>query len=482
MRKYKTQYEKMTQMPVEKLVMLLGAPTTISMMVTTFYSMADTYFVGKLGTSATGAIGIVFPLMGVIQAIGFMLGHGAGSNIARLLGARDPERASDYASTAVFASLVAGVVMAVTGLVFIDPLMGLLGSSPTILPYARVYGTCILCGIPAMMCSFVLNNILRYEGQALLSMIGLVLGGLLNVVGDWLTISVLGMGIEGVGIATMLSNYVSMSLLLSMFLRKKTQTKLQLKRVFRKKNVPAEVLSPVEANASEADTAEDAGATADRVRPLILSIILIGLPSLARQGMSALSTTLMNVTARPYGDAAIAAMSIVMRLSFMLFAIGLGIGQGYQPVCGFNYGAKKYDRVRRASFFTLFFASGVLVLCAIGGWFITEDVIRLFRDDPDVVAVGVPAMHYQLLSIVVVPVSFIGNMLFQSIGKSGRALFLSCLRNGLCYIPVLLILGPLLGLLGIQIAQPIADVITACITLPFFLSFLGKLKRGQETS
>ena len=351
-KKYKTQYDKMTQMPVEKLVMLLGAPTTISMMVTTFYSMADTYFVGKLGTSATGAIGIVFPLMGVIQAIGFMLGHGAGSNIARLLGARDPERASDYASTAVFAALVAGVVMAVTGLVFIDPLMGLLGSSPTILPYARVYGTCILCGIPAMMCSFVLNNILRYEGQAMLAMIGLVLGGLLNIVGDWLTISVLGMGIEGVGIATMLSNYVSMSLLLSMFLRKKTQTKLQLKRVFRKKNIPADTPP-----ASDAETAAEAGT--DKVKPLILSIILIGLPSLARQGMSALSTTLMNVTARPYGDAAIAAMSIVMRLSFMLFAIGLGIGQGYQPVCGFNYGAKKYDRVRRASFFTLFFA----ILC-----------------------------------------------------------------------------------------------------------------------
>lgn len=443
-KKYTTQFDKMTQMPVEKLVMMLGLPTTISMMVTTFYSMADTYFVGKLGTSATGAIGVVFPLMAVIQAIGFMLGHGSGSNIARLLGAKDSETASDFASTAVFTGAALGLVMLALGMIFIDPLMGLLGSSDTILPFAREYGRFILCGIPAMIVSFILNNILRYEGRATLAMIGLLLGGLLNVVGDWLTISVLGTGIEGAGISTMLSNYVGMLILLSMFLRKKTVTKLQINRVFKNgKNV--------------------------------LNIIVTGLPSLARQGMSSLSTATMNILARPYGDAAIAAMSIVMRLSFMLFAIGLGIGQGYQPVCGFNYGAKKYARVKRASYFTLFFSSGVLFIVAFGGWFIVEDVIRLFRDDPDVISIGVPAMQYQLMSIILVPISFIGNMLFQSIGKSGRALFLSCLRNGICYVPILLILTPTIGLLGIQIAQPISDVLTAIITLPFFISFLKKL-------
>ena len=302
-----------------------------------------------------------------------------------------------------------------------------------------------------MIVSFILNNILRYEGRATLAMIGLLLGGFLNVFGDWLTISVIGMGIEGAGLSTMLSCYVGMGILLSMFLRKKTVTRLQLSRVFKNgKNV--------------------------------LNIIVTGLPSLARQGMSSLSTATMNILARPYGDAAIAAMSIVMRLSFMLFAIGLGIGQGFQPVCGFNYGAKKYDRVKRASYFTLFFSSAVLIVVAAGGWFFVEDIIRLFRDDPDVISIGTPAMHYQLLSIVIVPISFIGNMLFQSIGKSGRALFLSCLRNGLCYIPVLLILCPIIGLLGIQISQPIADVLTAIITLPFFINFLRKLSSPSAGS
>ena len=246
-KQYATQYDKMTQMRVEKLVIQLGIPTTISMLVTTFYNMADTYFVGGQGTSATGAISIIFTLMSVIQALGFMLGHGSGSHISRLLGAKDTEKASDFASTAFYAAIISAVVLAAAGLIFLDPLMNLLGSSETILPYARVYGSFILLATPAMMSSFVLNNVLRYEGHATLAMIGLLLGGLINVVGDYVTTSWLGMGIEGVGISTMLSNYVSLAILLSMFIRKKTLTRLPLRRVFRRR-------------------AE---------RPLILSIILI---------------------------------------------------------------------------------------------------------------------------------------------------------------------------------------------------------------
>ena len=439
----------MTQMPVEKLVLILGAPTTVSMLVTTFYNMADTYFVGTLGTSATGAIGIMFALMAVIQALGFMLGHGSGSYISRLLGAKNVEGASDYASTGFFFALAGSVILALSGLFFVDPLMKMFGSTETILPFARVYGTFILCSMPAMMCSFVLNNILRFEGRASLAMIGLLSGGLLNVLGDYITIKLLGMGIEGVGMSTMLSNYVSMGILLSMFLRKKTMTKLQMKRVFHGHNG----------------------------RPLIVDIIVNGLPSLARQGMSSVSNLLMNWMAHPYGDAAIAGMSIVMRISFILFAIGLGIGQGFQPVCGFNYGAGKYDRVRKAALFTLGFSTLLMAFFAAITWPFSEELIGIFRDDAEVIRIAVPALHYQLLSIAFVPACFIGNMLFQSIGKSGRALFLSCLRDGICYIPTLLILVPLTGILGIQCAQPISNFLSACITLPFLLSFLSQLKK-----
>ncbi|MBQ4463427.1 MAG: polysaccharide biosynthesis C-terminal domain-containing protein, partial [Eubacterium sp.] len=340
------------------------------------------------------------------------------------------------------------------------------GSSDTILPFSRVYGAFILCATPAMMCSFVMNNILRFEGHASLAMIGLVLGGFLNVIGDWVTISILDMGIEGVGLSTMVSNYVSMLLLLSMFLRKKTQTRLQIKRIFRK-NVPV------------SDSQSTDMPDRSTVGHILINIIFIGLPSLARQGLTSASTMVMNWMARPYGDAAIAAMSIVMRISFMLFAVGLGIGQGFQPVSGFNYGAQKYDRVRKAALFTWGFSTVVMGISAVVCWLIGENLIALFSSDEEVFIIGTPALHYQLMSIILVPISFIGNMLFQSIGKGGRALFLSCLRSGLCYIPVLLILVPMLGLLGIQIAQPIADVLAAVITLPFFLSFLRTLKKEE---
>ena len=466
-------------MPVERLVLIMGLPTTISMLVTTFYNLADTYFVGKLGTSATGAIGIVFPLMSVIQAIGFMLGQGAGSNISRLLGARDHEKAGIFGSVSFFVCLILSVFFMIVGIIFIEPLMVLLGSSDTILPYATTYGRFILMAVPAMMCSFVLNNMLRFEGRASLAMIGLILGGLLNVIGDWITISLLGMGIEGVGLATMLSNYVSMSILLSMFLRGKTMTKLRISRLRMLWKRPEDTSGDPEKLKTDADDTDGRSVAS---HPYLLSIILIGLPSLARQSMSAISTAIMNIFARPYGDAAIAAMSIVMRIAFMLFAVGLGIGQGFQPVCGFNYGAGKYDRVRREAIFTWIFGTIVLTAFVCFGWIFAEDWIRVFRDDPKVLEIGLPALRYQMMSLVIVPIGVVSNMLFQSVGKSGRALFLSCLRNGICYIPVLIVTGSVLGLFGIQIAQPISDVLTAMISLPFFLSFMKTLKESATTA
>ncbi len=483
---YTTQYDKMTQMPVARLVLTLCVPTTISMLVTTFYNMADTYFVGTLGTSATGAIGVIYPLMGVIQALGFMLGQGSGSNISRLLGAKNVERASDFASTGFFFSLIGGILLAVCGVIFLNPMLYLLGSSDTILPFAQVYCVYILCAAPAMIASFVLNNILRFEGRANLAMVGLLTGGLVNVVGDWFTIKILGMGIEGVGISTMLSNYLSAGLLLSNFLRNKTLTKIQIKRFFHKNNSTVQIDKiserPLDSdddrqNNNTVNTDTNNRKLTEKI--IIFNIILVGLPSLARQGMSSIATMLMNRFALPYGDAAIAAMSIVMKLGFLLFAVGLGIGQGYQPVCGFNYGAKKFDRVRKATYFTWFFSTAVIAVFVVVAWIPAPQLVSIFRDDPEVIKIGVPALQYQLMSILVIPVSFCGNMLFQSTGMSGRALFLSCLRSGLCYVPVLLIVVPIFGLFGIQIAQPIADVIAAAITLPFFLSFLGKLKRAE---
>lgn len=445
------QYKKMTETPVAKLVIMLGIPTTISMLVTNIYNMADTYFVGKLGTSASGAVGIVFGLMAIIQAFGFMFGHGAGSIISRRLGAKDVESAARFASTSFVSALFAGGMITLFGFLFLEPFMRLLGSTDTILPYAKTYARFILLAAPFMAASCVLNNILRYEGQAAFAMIGLTTGSILNIFGDWFLMMKLGFGVEGAGISTAVSQLISFFILLFMFLGGKTQSRLSVRRVTK-------------------DMSE------------VLLICKTGLPSMMRQGLSSISTMILNGQAGVYGDAAVAAMSIVNRICFFIFSVGLGIGQGFQPVSAFNYGAKKYERVRKGFYFTLGAGEVLLGAVAVVGMFFPEQLITFFRDDPEVIAIGSVALSAQLISLFFQPLSVCSNMLFQSIGKNGRATFLSMLRSGLCFIPVILILSRTMGLLGVEIAQTVADVMSFFIALPFVISFMKKLKKMGDQS
>lgn len=439
------QYKKMTETPVSKLIIMLGIPTTLSMLVTNIYNMADTYFVGKLGTSASGAVGIVFGLMAIIQAFGFMFGHGSGSIISRRLGARDVESASRFASTAVLCSLVAGSAITLFGFVFLEPLMRLLGSTDTILPYAKTYAAYILMAAPFMTVSCVLNNILRYEGRAAFAMIGLMTGSILNIFGDWFLMENLGFGVEGAGIATAVSQTISFLILLFMFLSGKTQSKLSVKWITK-------------------DFSD------------VTLICKTGLPSMMRQGLSSVSTMILNGQAGVYGDAAVAAMSIVNRICFFIFSVGLGIGQGFQPVAAFNYGAKKYGRVRKGFYFT--WAAGEVLLggIALVGMFFPAKLVGFFRDDAEVIAIGTVALTAQLVSLFFQPLSVCSNMMFQSIGENKTATFLSMLRSGLYFIPVILLLSKTMGLFGIEISQTIADVLAFFTALPFAVSFLRKLK------
>ncbi|MBQ8281820.1 MAG: MATE family efflux transporter [Lachnospiraceae bacterium] len=438
------QFKKMTETPIPKLVLGLGIPTTISMLVTNIYNMADTYFVGKLGTSASGAVGIVFGFMALIQALGFMFGQGAGSIISRALGAKDEETANVYASTSFFCSLVTGVVVAVVSAFFTEPILHALGSTDTILPYAKDYIIMIIIACPFIMSSFVLNNILRYEGKAALAMIGLVTGGILNIIGDPILIFTCNMKILGAGLSTAVSQMISFAILLSMFLRKKTQAKISIKYV--------------------------------RIKPQIIwNIVSTGLPALTRQGLSSISTMLLNNLAGAYTDAAVAAMSIVNRLNFFMFAIGLGIGQGFQPVCGFNYGAKKYKRVKEAFKFTFLVGMVTLGVMAVIGLLLSPGLVGIFRDDPEVIKIGTPALRYSCIALFFQPLSVMANMTFQSTGNRGLAVFSSMLRSGLYLIPILLILEPMLGITGIQLAQPVADILSFFTVLPFIYRFIKKL-------
>lgn len=322
MTQYESQYERMIKQPIPSLILTLALPTTISMLVTNIYNMADTYFVSTVGTSATGAVGIVFGLMAILQAFGFMFGHGAGANISRRLGAKRVEEARIFSSTSFFGSLFFGALIAILGLIFLNPLMYLMGSTSTILPYARAYAIFILIAAPAMTSSCVMNNILRYEGQASLAMIGLTSGSIINIFGDYIFMRIFHMGVTGAGLSTALSQYISAFILYSMYHKGKTQSCFKWQYVSLEKYV-------------------------------IGSIVAVGFPSLCRQGLNSISVMTLNFAAGIYGDEAIAAMSVVSRISNLIFSVGVGIGQGFQPVSAFSYGAKRYDRLKQAFIFTV---------------------------------------------------------------------------------------------------------------------------------
>jgi putative MATE family efflux protein len=445
----KAQYVKMTETPVAKLIISLGVPTVISMLVTNIYNMADTYFVGTINTSATGATGVVFGLMSILQAFGFMFGHGAGTNIARLLGNKKISEAREYASTSFWSSIFWGLVVMVLGLIFMDPFMRLMGSTETILPYARTYAFYILLAGAAMTSSCVLNNILRYEGMAFYAMIGLTAGGVLNIFGDYLLVRVFDMGIGGAGLSTTVSQYISLLILAIPYYTGKTQSRIHLKDFTHRFSV-------------------------------IKNIITNGFPSMARQGLNSISTMVLNSAAAVYGDPAVAAISVCTRIINFLFCIAIGIGQGFQPVSAFNYGARKYSRVKEGFFFAMKAGTALMIILAVISFVSAEPLVRFFQDDPEVTVIGKVALRFQSVSLILMPVTMYGNMLFQSIGKAASATFLATLRSGLVLIPCVLIMTALFKLRGLEMAQSVSEVLSALITMPFLIHFFHHLPKDEN--
>ena len=441
------QYKKMTETPIAKLIITLSIPTIINMLVTNIYNLVDTAFVGRLGNSASGAVGIVFGYMAIIQAVGFCFGQGGGSISSRLLGAKDADKASVTASTAFFFALASGFVISVFSFIYLNPLIMALGSTETIAPYARQYITYVLIASPFMTASFTMNNVLRYEGKAAIGMIGLLTGSILNIIGDPIFMFGLKMGVAGAGLSTCLSQITSFLILLSMFLRGRTTCRLSVRNVH-----PG--------------------------NGLLLSIIAAGLPSLLRQGLGSIATIILNSLAGIHGDEAVAAMSIVSRISFFIFSVALGVGQGFQPVSAFNYGAAKYDRVRDGFKFTLLIGESLMAAAIIAMFINSENVIGLFRDDPRVIEIGTRALRLQLISLLFLPLSMVTEMMFQSSGHSSGASILSSLRSGVFFIPALLILSRIRGLAGIEEAQPLAYVLTFFPSLAFCIWFMKKMPRS----
>ena len=442
--KYSTQYDKMLNMPVPQLIVSLSIPTVISMMVSNLYNVVDTAFVGRLGTSASGAVGIVFGFMSILQALGFTFGQGSGSIISRRLGDKDTTKASKIASTAFALSFMLAVVAALICYVFLDPIIMGLGSTVTIAPYARTYITFILATAPFMVSSFTINNILRYEGKAFYGMIGLLSGAVLNILGDMLFMFVLDMGIAGAGLSTAISQVVGFGILLIPFFRGQTQCKLSLGNV-----------------AFDFDDIAD--------------IIATGLPSLLRQGLGSITTIILNTEAAVYGDAAVAGMSIVSRLFFFIFSIAIGVGQGFQPVCGFSYGAKRYDRLKEGFRFSVCLGEALMIVLGTILFIKAPFFITLLRDDPEVLNVAARALRLQCVAVLFLPLCMNTEMLMQCTGQKLVASTLSALRNGVIFIPLLLILAKTRGLAGIQEAQPLSYVVAFAPGVFFARRFFSKL-------
>ena len=451
MSKEQQQYRKLVMTPVEKLIPRLAVPTIFSMMITMIYNLVDAYFVGKLGTSASAAIGVVLGVQSIFQAFGFMMGHGAGSQISVRLGEGDRDAADRLFSTAFFHALVISVIVGVLGLIGLEPLMRLMGSTDTILPFSKNYGFYILISGPALVGSCVLNNVMRYEGRAVLAMFGLVTGGVLNMIGDPILMFGLGLGIDGAGLSTAISQYISFGILLYMVFSKRTISRLSLRY---RSNDP----------------------------DVTLSIMKVGFPSLIRQMLNSLATITLNHCAMPFGDAAIAAMAIVGRIVMFIGSAMIGLGQGFQPVSAYNYGARKFKRLRDSFYFTVKAGMAVLGILAIFGFMFPGPVVQLFRDDPRVVEIGSRALRFQCIAVVMQPFSVTANMMFQSIGRSKEASFMAMLRSGLYYIPSLLILPLFLGLTGIECAQMVSDILTTLTCIPFVVRFMRETPEEDQVS
>lgn len=443
----KKEYDKMLNMNVSKLILILSIPAIVSNLISNIYNLVDTYFVGTLGVFASGAVGIIFTLMSLMQAFAYMFGQGGGTNISLFLANHEEDKASFFASVSYFSSLILGAFFMLFGLIFIEPLMYLLGSTDTILIYAKKYGTMILLSAPAIMTSLVINNIFRYEGKTYLGMIGLSFGGILNIILDAFFVNVINLGVFGVGLATCISQYSS-SIILLILMFKKSVCHLSFKYFLKGKKQ-------------------------------FLKIIKNGFPSFMRQCLNTLSSGLINNVAGNYGDECIATISICNRLQGFMFSIGLGIGQAFQPVAAFNYQKEKIVRLKKAYFFTFFSSLSIFLIFSFLSFIFASRLIAIFLDGEstsNIISLGATTLKFICVGLCFLPFSVTTNMLYQSTGKSLIASILASLRGGLCSIPYILILPLFFGVFGLQLGICLGDITAALISIPFAIFYFKKIK------
>lgn len=447
-------YRRLTETPVPRLVLSLAVPTIISMSISAIYNIVDSWFVGHISTVATAGVGVAFAYQSLIQATGFFFGHGSGNYMSRALGARDAEGAGKMAATGFLSSFLIGIVFMVLGMLFVTPLSRLLGATPDVVPYSNAYLQWILIATPFLISQMTLNNQLRLQGNAMLAMIGIAVGMVLNIFFDWLLINRLGMGVSGASLATLISQFISWCLLLWAT------------------TLPGNVHISLRNFAPSLERYREIGAG--------------GLPSLMRQSLSSISAICMNWAAASYAlegqeASTIAAFTVVARVMQTAMAVILGVGQGFQPVCGFNWGAKLYGRVRESYLFTIGLCVVILLVTSAAGWIFAPEIITFFRDeDPELIRIGTVVLRWQCVAFPLVGLTTPTNMLLQNIRRTGRATLLAMTRHGIAFYPTLFIMPAIWGLQGLEATMATADLLTFSLALPFAISMIRELSARER--
>ena len=437
-------YTFLTQAPVHRVIGTMAIPTIISMLLTSMYNLVDTFFVGKINTQSTAAVGIVFSVMFFIQAFSFFFGNGSGNYISRQLGAQNTKDAEVMASTGLFYTLVFSLIVMLLGWIFLEPISILLGSTPTILPYTRQYLGISLLGTPFIMGTFCINNQMRFQGFTKYSVYGAISGSIINCLLDPVFIFGFSMGVSGAAVASVIGQICGFVILLIM-----SQKEGVIHYTHRRISFEGR---------------------------FVKEIIAGGTPSISRQGLASVSTIALNSVAGNYGDAAIAAMSIVTRISMFIFSVIVGLGQGFQPMCGFCYGAKLYDRVKEGFWFSTKIGTFFLLFWSVVLNIFSGEVVSLFRDDPEVIAIGIPALRYQMIIFPACSFMMMANMMMQTCRKTIRANILAASRQGLFFIPLIFVLPYFYGLFGVEICQAVSDIISLIVTIPIVWSAFKEMK------
>ena len=436
--------------PINRVIPKMALPTIISFLITSIYNLADTYFVSSLGTNATAAVSVNGSLDQLIMMAGSMLAMGANSYIARLLGQGNEKKANQVLSTSFFIALFLGLFLTVFGSIFMTPMVRILGATPTCEEYSIQYATYVLLAAPFMATSFVMNQCLRSEGSATLSMVGMGFGGILNCILDPIFIFGLDMGVAGASLANAISKFVSFCILIFPYITRRSMLHLSIRNIYFSKDI-------------------------------IFTVVSIGSSSMFRSGLAVVSAIMLNDLAGNYSDSVLAGIGVCNKIMMFPFGIIIGFGNGFQPVAGFNWGAKRFDRVRESYRYSAVTAAvGALVMAALVGIFADPIIVLFAGSDPEMRKIGAFCIIVQCIALPIHAWVAIVNMLCVGLGNAKGALALSTARQGTCFIPILYPIAFLFGAYGIASVQAIADVLTLALAIPIAISMTKKIDRTEK--